>query len=377
MFELTDQQKDIQQSARKFAEGEFTDIAAEHDENETFPAAVWKKACESGFIGAFIEEKYGGVGLGMLESAIIIEEFWRVDPGCGNIFLSTFGAEFIQDYGNEQQKRTYLEPLTKGKAIMGAVAGEDCIRGAFNYRKSGETEYLISGSGKFVINATSANHLIIVAEKQETDEKSESQFSVFVVGKEQKGAEILENRDKLGVRASNIGTVCMKNVAVSSANLIGIEGQGLTQLEAFMERICIYNSAQAIGASQGCLERAIKYSRQREQFGHPIGWFQLIQFKIGEIATRIEAARNLCYNAAEQFDQGKKDPVKLSMSSWFSRESAIIAAAETLQIHGGYGYMKELDIERFYRDVQFLELFGTSRESEKIRVARTLLGKLS
>jgi acyl-CoA dehydrogenase len=376
MFELTDEQRDIRQAAREFAEGEFTDIAAEHDETETFPTAVWKKACESGFIGAFIEEKYEGAGFGMLECALILEEFWRVDPGCGNMLLSALGAEFIQDYGNEEQKKTYLIPLTKGEATMGTVPGEDYIRDAIHYDKHGENKYILNGLTKFVMNGTNANHLVVVAKRQDSEGKSKRQFSTFVIDKKLKGIRTIDFSDKLGVRASDICNVNMEDVIVSSANLVGKEGQGLAQFDTFLDRLCIYNSAQALGAAQGCLERAIKYSRQRVQFGHPIGWFQQVQFKVGEMATRVEAARNLCYKAADQFDHGKKDRRMISMASWFSRETSSMAAAETLQIHGGYGYMKEMDIERFYRDVQFLEFFGSPREREKIRVAVDLLGKL-
>ncbi len=376
MFELTDEQKDIRQAAREFAEGEFTDIAAEHDEAETFPFAVWKKACESGFIGAFIEEKYEGAGFGMLEYALILEEFWRVDPGCGNMLLSALGAEFIQDYGTEEQKRTYLVPLAKGEAMIGTVPAEDYIHDAFHYVKHGENEFVLNGLVRFVMNGTRANNLVVVARKQEPDGKAKGKFSTFVIDKNLDGVKTKEFSDKLGVRASAICSVDLENVTISSENLVGKEGHGLAQFETFLDRLCIYNSAQAVGAAQGCLERAVKYSRQRVQFGHPIGWFQQIQFKIGEMATRIEAARNLYYKAADLFDRGKKDRRMISMASWFSRETSSMAAAETLQIHGGYGYMKEMDIERFYRDVQFLEFFGPYREKEKIRVAADLLGKL-
>jgi alkylation response protein AidB-like acyl-CoA dehydrogenase len=375
MLELTAQQRDIRQAAREFAEGEFSDIAAEHDEQGTFPFEVWKKGCESGFIGAIIPEKYDGAGLGMLECALIVEEFWRVDPGCGNVFLATLGSEFIQDFGSENQKKLYLPPLTKAKAIMGTVPGEDYIHDGFNFHKPGQNGYVLNGISKFMVNGTIADHLVIIAESHQAHSKGNGQFSTFVIDKKLKGVKTIEFSDRLGVRASDICSVRLEDVSVSPANLVGNEGQGLVQFEAFLDRLCVYNSAQAIGASQGCLERAVKYSKQRVQFGHAIGWFQMIQFKIAEMATRIEAARSICYHAARQFDRGRKDRKALSMGSWFSRETSSIAAAETLQIHGGYGYMNELDIQRFYRDVQFVEFFGASREREKLRVAEELLGK--
>ena len=377
MFELTDEQRDIKKAAREFAEGEFPGIASECDVNETFPVDLWKKACEFGFIGVCIEEQYGGAGLGVLEYAILLEEFWRVDPGCGNILLSTLGSELIQQYGNEEQKKEYLHPLTKGKAIIGTVVCEDYINNGFHYaRHNNRNEYLINGSSRFIFNGTNANYLVIVGQGASGDSSGVGGLSIFVIEKGQNGIKTNRLSDKLGIRASDISEVILKDVMISSRNIVGVEGEGLEQFNTFLDRIRIYNSAQAVGASQGCLEKAIKYSRERVQFGHPIGWFQMIQFKIAEMATRVEAARNLCYKSAWDFDHEGKDQKLHSMTNWFSREVAVSVTSEALQIHGGYGYMKDLDIERFYRDVQSLELFGASREREKIVIARDLLGKM-
>ena len=372
MFDLSDQQKDIRQAAREFAEGEFPDIAQECDEKEIFPIDAWKEAGQSGFLGVFIDERFKGAGLGILDYAILLEEFWRVDPGCGNILLSTLGSEFIQDYGSEEQKTEYLPPLTKAEALMGVVAGQDHAYEDFQYTKNDGKEYILNGSSRFVFNGSTAAHLVVVAQNG----ASIGKFTTFIVERWRPGIKTTKLCDKLGVRASDVAEVILADVTVPSANIIGIEGQGREQLDAFLEKLSIYNSAQAVGASQGCLEKAIRYSRQRVQFGRPIGWFHMVQFKISEMAARLEAARTFCYEAALGFDQGRIDRKVLSMASWFSREAASLVTAETLQIHGGYGYMKDLDVERFYRDVQFLELFGTSRENEKMRTAQILLGKL-
>ncbi|MGD0917165.1 MAG: acyl-CoA dehydrogenase family protein [Thermodesulfobacteriota bacterium] len=377
MFELTDEQRDIKKAAREFAEGEFPGIASECDINETFPIDLWKKACELGLIGVSIEEKYEGAGLGLLEYVLILEEFWRVDPGCGNVLFSTLGSELIQQYGNEEQKKEYLRPLTKGKAIIGTIVSEDYINNDFHYvRNSNENEYLINGSNKFIFNGTNANYLVIVGRRNPKNSSGVGGFSTFIIEKSKKGVKTVKLSNKLGIRASDISEVILEDVRISSRELVGIEGEGLEQFNTFLDRLRIYNSAQAIGASQGCLERAIKYSRERVQFGHPIGWFQMIQFKIAEMATRIEAARNLCYKSAWDLDHGGKDKRIHAMASWFSREVAVSVTSEALQIHGGYGYMKDLDIERFYRDVQSLELFGVSREREKIALAKEMLGKI-
>ena len=377
MFELTDEQRDIKKAAREFADGEFPDIASECDVNEAFPVDLWKKAGGLGFLGIFIKEQYGGAGLGILEYALILEEFWRVDPGCGNILFSTLGSELIQQYGNEEQKKEYLRPLIKGKAIIGTVVSEDYINNSFHYvRNNNGNEYLINGSNKFIFNGTNANYLVIFVQRNPGDSSGMGGFSTFVVEKNQKGVKTFRLSDKLGIRASDISEVILEDVMISARNIVGVEGEGLEQFNTFLDRLRIYNSAQAIGASQGCLEKAIKYSRERVQFGHPIGWFQMIQFKIAEMATRVEAARNLCYKSAWDFDHEGKDQRIHAMASWFSREVAVSVTSEALQIHGGYGYMKDLDIERFYRDVQSLELFGASREREKIGIAQEILGEM-
>lgn len=377
MFELTNEQRDIKKAAREFAEGEFPDIASVCDLNETFPVDLWEKACEFGFIGVTIGESYGGAGLGLLEYAIILEEFWRVDPGCGNILFSTLGSELIQQYGNEGQKTEYLRPLAKAKAIIGTVPSEDHIDNSFNYvRNKNADEYLLNGACRFVLNGTNANYLVIPGKKTPGNSSSNERFSTFIIENGQKGVKSVRFSDKLGIRASDISEVILEDVTISSRNIVGTEGQGLEQFNTFLDTLRIYNSAQAIGASQGCLEKAVKYSRERTQFGHPIGWFQMIQFKIAEMATRIEAARYLYYKAAWEFDHGGNDKELRSMASWFSKEAAVNVTSEALQIHGGYGYMKDLDIERFYRDVQSLEFFGSSREREKMVIAGDLLGKM-
>jgi acyl-CoA dehydrogenase len=376
MFELTDEQRDIKKAAREFAEGEFPDIAAECDVNETFPVDLWKKACEFGYIGVSIEEQYEGAGLGILEYAILLEEFWRVDPGCGNILLSTLGSELIQQYGNEAQKNEYLRPLPKAKAIVGTIINGDDLYNSFSYAQHKRNEYVVRGSCKFIFNGTNANYLVILGQRNPGNASNVGGFSTFVIEQGQKGMKTIRLPDKLGVRASDISEVILEDVVIPSTHIVGREGEGLEQFNTFLDRLRIYNSAQAIGASQGCLEKAVNYSRERVQFGHPIGWFQMIQFKIAEMATRIEAARNLCYKAAWEFDHGRKDRKALSMASWFAKEAAVSVTSEALQIHGGYGYMKDLDIERFYRDVQSLEFFGSSREREKIVIARELLGKI-
>jgi alkylation response protein AidB-like acyl-CoA dehydrogenase len=376
MFELTREQIDIRGAAREFAEGEFVDIASECDLEETFPVNLWKKACDLGFIGIFIEEQFNGAGLGLLEYAIILEEFWRVDPGCGNILLATLGAEFIQEYGNDAQKERYLSPLTTGNAIIGTVADHTSILNSYYYIKNSRNDYIVDGSSKFVFNGTIANYLIITGQRPSKDPRAVRTFTTFIVEKGQKGVKARSLSDKLGIRASDISEIMLEDVSIPAQNVVGAEGEGLNHIGTFLDRLNVYASAQAIGASQGCLEKAVRYSRQRVQFGRPIGWFQVNQFKIADMATMIEAARIICHKAAWEYDRGGKDRTISSMAIVLSREVAAYVTGESLQIHGGYGYMKDLDIERFFRDVQFLELLGNSREGVKMLIAQNLLGNI-
>ena len=376
MFELTREQIDIRGAAREFAEGEFVDIASECDLEETFPVNLWKKACDLGFIGIFIEEQFNGAGLGLLEYAIILEEFWRVDPGCGNILLATLGAEFIQEYGNDAQKKRYLPPLTTGNGITGTVTDHTSMLNSYYYIKNSSNDYIVNGSSKFVFNGTIANYLIITGQRRSKDPSVVGTFTTFIVEKGQKGVRARSLSDKLGIRASDISEIMLEDVSIPAQNVVGTEEEGLNHIGTFLDRLNIYASAQAIGASQGCLEKAIRYSRQRVQFGRPIGWFQVNQFKIADMATMIEAARIICHKAAWEYDRGGKDRTISSMAIVLSREVAAYVTGESLQIHGGYGYMKDLDIERFFRDVQFLELLGNSREGVKMLIAQNLLGNI-
>lgn len=370
---LTKEQVDIKTAAREFAEGEFPDVAAECDVEEKFPRALWEKACELGFVGIFLDKDDDGAGTGLLDYALILEEFWRVDPGCGNILLSTFGSEMIQEYGSEKQKALYLPPLIEGKTIMGAPANEG--QGIYYYSNDGN-EYVVNGSSGFVINGGIADHIVIFGKDRDDVSGNEAKYTAFIIEKDRKGFLTQTLSDKLGIRATNIAEVVLENVLVPAENVIGKAGEAFLYMSRFLDRLNIYSSAQAIGASQGCLEKSISYSRKRVQFGRPIGWFQMIQTKIADIAIMTEAARNLYYKAALEYGSGVKNNKTGLIASALARQVAIDATSDTLQIHGGYGYTKELDVERFYRDVQFLELLGTSKGNTKLTLASQLLGRL-
>jgi len=380
-FELTGRQKQIRLAAREFAEGEFPEIAREYDRREEFPRDLWKKACVLGFIGVFIKKEYGGLGLGFLEFAMVMEEFWRVDPGCGNILLTAFGSELIQLYGTEEQKLRYLPPLTKGKAIMGTAitepdAGSDITAILTLARKDGN-EYVINGSKQFITNGSIADYLVVFCLTHPEAESRFKRFGTIVVETDRPGFGALKLTGKLGIRASDTAEIRFSDVRVPKENLIGEkEGEGFSQIMQLFNINRVIAASQGVGVAQGALDKAIKHVKQRKQFGQPIGAFQATQFKIAEMATWVEAARALCYKAGWMLDHGKVDPKLISMAKWIAGEVGVKVANDALQLHGGYGYIADYDIERFYRDAKIVEIYEGTKEIEKNTIARELLGKL-
>ena len=379
-FELTDEQKDIKKAAREFAEGMFPEVAEECDINETFPKALWKKACNLGFVGVFIDEAYGGPGLGLLENVLIMEEFCRVDAGCAGVALTTLGSEFILLYGKEEQKKKYLPLLPKGEAIMGMAitepdVGSDTASITTTARRV-KDHYVINGNKMFITNGSIADVIVVLCRTNENEKVKSKRQSAILVETNRKGFEANQLKRKLGMRASDTSELHFSEVEVPLENLIGeVEGEGFYQLMAVFNRTRVTVSVMNVGVAQGGLEKAIQYAKQRKQFGVPIGSFQGIQFKLAEMASWIEAARTLCYKVAWMVDHGKVDPKLISMAKWFAGEVGVKVIDEVVQIHGGYGYLGEYGIERLYRDAKLAEIVEGTKEIEKVIIARELLGR--
>jgi alkylation response protein AidB-like acyl-CoA dehydrogenase len=380
-FELTNRQKQIRLAAREFAEGEFPEIAREYDRREEFPRDLWKKACELGFIGLFIKKEYGGLGLGFLEFAMVMEEFWRVDPGCGNILLTTFGSELIQLYGTEEQKKKYLPPLTQGKAIMGTAitepdAGSDILSILTLAKRDGDS-YVINGSKQFITNGSIANYLAVFCQVQPEAESRLKRFGVLIVETDRPGFSALKITGKMGIRASDTAEIQFNGVRVPKENLIGTkEGEGFSQIMHLFNINRVIGASQGVGVAQGALDKAIQYVKKRKQFGQPLAAFQATQFKIAEMATWVEVARNLCYQAGWMLDHEKVDPKLISIAKYLAGEVGVKVTNDALQLHGGYGYIADYDIERFYRDAKIVEIYEGTKEIEKNTIARELLGRL-
>lgn len=378
-YHLSDVQKQIVETARRFARKEFPKVARECDRAEEFPRDVWRQAGELGFMGIFISPDYGGLGLGCLEHAMVMEEFWRVDPGVGCILLAVFGAEVLQAFGTQEQKEKYLGCIAEGKAIMGSAiteanAGSDIFAVRTRAVRDGD-EYVITGSKQFITNGSIADFLLVYCLTNPDERKPTARFSFFVVETDLKGFSANKLKGKMGIRASDTAELFFDEVRVSKDNLIaGAEGAGFAQVMHLFNINRIVAAAQGVGVGQGALDRAVSYLKERSQFGAPLASFQGLQFKIAEMGARVEAARALYHKAAWLMDQGLIDRKLVSIAKLVAGESAVRVTDEALQIHGGYGYMDEYDVQRFYRDAKIVEIYEGAKEIEKLTIAREILG---
>ena len=378
-FSLTKEMKDIKQAAREFAQKEFRDIAAECDQQENYPKGVFKKAAELGFVGVFIDEVYGGAGLGFLEHALITEEFWRVDPGLGQQFVSIpFGAEILMLYGTEEQKKKYLPLIPDGKAIMGFAitepdAGSDAGAGT-TYAVLDKEEWILNGSKVMIGNGSSADFMLVFCLTEPDNEKKSGRHSIILVETDRGGYEAVKMHGKMGLRASDTSSIYFKDLRVPKENLIGERGHGFAQLMNFFDRSRAWVGSQGVGLAQGALEMAIEHVKGRKQFGRPLASFQVTQFKIAEMATKIELARTFVHRACWMVDNGELETAIVAMSKWNAGRMAVEVVDEALQLHGGYGYFNDQAIERFYRAAKVLEIYEGTKEVEKIIISRRLLG---
>ncbi len=381
MVELTSEQKDIKQAAREFAEKEFPDIARDMDEKEYFDDSIWKKAAELGFLGVFIEEKYGGAGLGHFEQCLIIEEFARMDTGIAQCMVASyFGTQLIKLFGTEEQKKKYLAPVCEGRWRAGMAstepdAGSDVAAIATTAIKDGN-EYVINGSKMFITNANIGNFLLVLCVTDPQNPRKHDRMSTIIVETDRPGYEANKLHGKLSIRCSDTGEVAFKDVRVPRENLVGVEGKGFYQLMDFFNRARLDGGgALAIGTAQGAFEKAVNHVKKRKAFGGYLAGLQLVQAKIAEMATLIEAGRSLLYRAAIKVDKGEADPALIAMAKWYTCEIAVKVADEAIQLHGGYGILKEYDVEHYWRDAKVLEIFEGTKEVEKALIGKKILGR--
>lgn len=380
MFELTREQQQIKKAARKFAEGEFRDVARELDAKESFDDGIWKKAAELGFLAVFVDEKYGGPGMGYLEQCLIMEEFARVDMGITHALdAAFFGTQLIQLVGTEEQKKKYLPAICSGALRMGmAITEPDAGSDVASIRTEAvkeKGEYVINGNKIFITNCNVADFIVVLCATNPNASKKHERLSTLIVETDREGYEARPFHGKLSLRISNTGEVAFKGVRVPEANLLGKEGRGFYNIMEFFNRSRVQVASFGVGTAQGALDKAVNHVRQRVQFGQPLASFQLIQGKIAEMATLTEAARSICYRAASKLDAGTPDPGLSSMAKWYCAEIAVKVADEAIQLHGGYGILEEYDVAHYWRNAKVLEIFEGSKEVEKVIVARKILGK--
>jgi len=380
-FDLSDEQKEIQKAATEFAQGEFDkEVALELERTHHFPFAILKKACQLGFIGIHYPEAYGGQGYGILENALIVEAFCRRDSGIGIcLSIANFSSEIILRFGNEVQKKRYLIPLTKGEAVSaGAFTEPDHGSDITELRTTAVKEgagYVINGVKTFISNGTIANFVIVLCQTDLQVKPSYRGLSTFLVDKGTKGFEISELGEKMGIKMTSTTEMSFDQVRVPEENLVGALHRGFYQVLEFFDESRVMVAAQALGIAQGAFDRAIDYAKKREQFGQKLVDFQVTQHKLADMATEIEAARCLVYKAGWNFDQGRIDPKWTSMAKMYAGRVAVEVAQEAVQILGGYGYMLEYEVERFYRDARITEIYEGTREIQKNTIASSVIGK--
>lgn len=375
-FELTEELKMLQDMAYKFAQKELTPIAHECDAEERYTREIVKKAAEIGLVGAWVPEEYGGAGAGFLGVAVITEQLSRVDMGIGlNIVAATFGCEAIHWYGTEDQKNEFVASVCRGEMVSaGAFTEADAGTDVAGYRTRAvrdEDDYVITGNKMFITNGTVCDFFVVQC-LTEPEEKVHKRFSMIIVPSDSKGITRNKIHGKMGIRSSDTAEISFEDVRVPRKNLLGEEGRGFYQLMHFFDTTRPMVAAQGLGLSEACLEASIRYAKERTVFGAPLGSFQLTQKKLTEMAIRIEALRGLVYKAAWSIDTGKPDYTLAAMAKYFAGQTAVYCADAAVEVHGGYGYIEEYDVQRYYRDAKILEIYEGTKEAEIMTIGRTL-----
>ena len=381
-FELTKPQKEIQKAARDFAKGEFDkDLALELDRKHEFPKKIWKKAADLGFIGIHFPEQYSGQGLGVLENILVAEEFCSRDSTIGSaVILSSFASECVLRFGSADLKEKFLPPVVEGKMLSaGAFTepdhGSDITMMDTTALKNGD-EWVINGSKIFITNGEIAGYYCVLCQTDPETQPTYRGISLILVEADRNGVSATDVGEKMGIRMMSTAEVNFKDVRVPVSNLIGKEGRGFYHVLEFFDESRILIAAQALGTAQGAFDRALAYVKQREQFGKKIAQFQVTQHKLADMATKIELSRLITYKAAWNYDQGRIDPKLTSMAKMYAARTAVEVADEAIQLLGGYGYMAEYEVERFYRDAKITEIYEGTKEIQKNTIASSIIGKL-
>jgi alkylation response protein AidB-like acyl-CoA dehydrogenase len=382
-FKLSYEQEAIQKAAGEFAKGEFDkEIALEHEKAHTFPYEIWKKACGLGFVGIHYPEEYGGQEYGVLENTLVVEAFCRQDSGLGiAISNADSSAEMILRHGSKEQKEKYLLRIAKGQAISsGAFTEPDHgsdITGLSTTAIKDGNEFIINGSKTFITNGPISAFSIILCQTSPASTPTYRGQSAIIVDQGTPGFTASDIGEKMGNKMVPTGELSFNDVRVSLSNLVGQENNGFYQAMELFEEIRIEVAAQALGIAQGAFDRALAHVKERKQFGKRLEEFQITRHKLADMLTKIETARMIVYKAAWNFDQGTIDPRLTSIAKVYAGRVAVEVADEALQLHGGYGYMLEYEVERFYRDARLTEIYGGAKEIQKNTIANSFLKKFN
>ena len=378
-FRLSDEQEQIKQMVREFAESEIKPHVMEWDEAQQFPLETMKRLGELGMLGAIFPEEYGGAGLSYIDYVNIIEELAVVDSsvGLGVAAHNSLCTGHIYIAGNEEQKKKYLPKLTSGEwigawGLTEPGSGSDASGMRTTAVRDGD-EWVINGTKNFITNATYAQVAVVIAVTDRNDQKRG--ITAFVIEMDREGIRPGKKENKLGMRASDTAELIMEDCRVPDGNVLGKIGEGFIDSMRVLDGGRISIGALALGIARGAYEAARDYAKQRTAFGKTISEFQAIQFMLADMATEIEAARLLCYQAAAMKDAGSRTTQYSAMAKLYASEVAVRAAEKGVQIFGGYGFIKEFPAEKYYRDVKLCTIGEGTSEIQRMVIARNLLSE--
>lgn len=374
--QLSEEQLAVRDLAHDFADQEIRPVVMHYDESQEFPMDIFKKMAELGFLGIMVPTEYGGAGLGSLEASLIIEEIARVDPSIALGVAAHNGlcSGHILNFASDELKSTYLPRLATGQALgaWGLTepgSGSDAGGMQTVARRDGNG-WILNGSKNFITHGTVGEIAVVMAVTDR--ERRANGITAFVVDKSMDGFRASKKENKLGMRCSDTSSLVFEDVQVPDGNLIGEEGNGFKQALRILDGGRVSIAALSVGLAQGALDAALKYANERQQFGRKLADFQAIQFKLAMMATEISAARLMTYKAAYLKDKGQEYSIEASKAKYFASEVSVRCATEAVQIHGGYGYIKEYPVEKFYRDAKLLTIGEGTSEIQKIVISRSL-----
>lgn len=375
-FDLTAEQEMILKTIREFSDEEVAPGALERDRKKEFPIEVFKKMADLGLMGLPFPEEYGGAGADTVSFAIVTEELSRACGSTGITYSAhiSLGGAPLYLFGTEEQKQKYLVPICTGETfgafgLTEPSAGSDA-GGTRTTAVEADGEYIINGNKCFITNASYAKHLALTAITGEKEGKKE--ISAIIVPTDAKGFKVIDNYEKMGLHSSNTTELVLEDVRVPTEHFLGKKGEGFKQFLITLDGGRIGIGAMAVGIAQAAYEKTLHYAKERHQFGHQLSHFQAIQFKLADMAMKIELARNMVYKAAWLKDQGKPFSKEASMCKLYASEVCMEITDQAVQIHGGYGYMRDYHVERFMRDGKLTEIGEGTSEIQRMVIARQI-----